>query len=113
MQITIHRATQIGGQITRISTAQASIIIDLGHNLPNHAEDKDVYDDDCAIAKITEGCLLYSTRIIMAITLDYSIMCRIIFRNILARLPNKWFAGNISNYVSCGNHPCNKNIVAL
>ena len=62
MQITIHRATQIGGQITRISTAQASIIIDLGHNLPNHAEDKDVYDDDCAISKITEGCsaILYT-----------------------------------------------------
>ena len=62
MQITIHRATQIGGQITRISTAQASIIIDLGHNLPNHAEDKDVYDNDCAIAKITEGCsaILYT-----------------------------------------------------
>ena len=62
MQITIHRATQIGGQIIRISTAQASIIIDLGHNLPNHAEDKDVYDNDCAIAKITEGCsaILYT-----------------------------------------------------
>ena len=62
MQITIHRATQIGGQIIRISTAQASIIIDLGHNLPSHAEDKDVYDNDCAIAKITEGCsaILYT-----------------------------------------------------
>ena len=62
MQITIHRATQIGGQITRISTHQASIIIDLGHNLPNHAEDEDAYDDDCAIAGITEGCsaILYT-----------------------------------------------------
>ena len=62
MQITIHRATQIGGQITRISTPQASIIIDLGHNLPNHAEDEDAYDDDCAIAGITEGCsaILYT-----------------------------------------------------
>ena len=62
MQITIHRATLIGGQITRISTPQASIIIDLGHNLPNHAEDEDAYDDDCAIARITEGCsaILYT-----------------------------------------------------
>lgn len=62
MQITVHRATQIGGQITRISTARASIIIDLGHNLPNHAEDEDAYDDDCAIAGITEGCsaILYT-----------------------------------------------------
>ena len=33
MQITIYRATQIGGQITRISTANTSIIIDLGLNL--------------------------------------------------------------------------------
>ena len=62
MQITIHRATQIGGQITRISTAHASIIIDLGHNLPNRAEDEDVYDNDRAIARITEGCsaILYT-----------------------------------------------------
>ena len=62
MQITIHRATQIGGQITRISTPQASIIIDLGHNLPSHAEDEDTYDDDCAIAGITEDCsaILYT-----------------------------------------------------
>ena len=52
MQITIHRATQIGGQITRISTAHASIIIDLGHNLPNRAEDEDVYDNDRAIARM-------------------------------------------------------------
>ena len=62
MQITIHRATQIGGQITRISTARASIIIDLGQNLPNHAEDKDAYDNDHVIAQITEGCsaILYT-----------------------------------------------------
>lgn len=62
MQITIHRATQIGGQITRISTAHASIIIDLGHNLPNHAEDEDAYDNDRAIAEITKGCsaILYT-----------------------------------------------------
>lgn len=62
MQITIHRAAQIGGQITRISTTQASIIIDLGHNLPHHAEDEDVYNNDCAIAEITEGCsaILYT-----------------------------------------------------
>ncbi len=62
MQITIHRATQIGGQITCISTAQASIIIDLGHNLPNHAEDEDAYANDRVIAQITEGCsaILYT-----------------------------------------------------
>lgn len=62
MQITIHRATQIGGQITRISTSQASIIVDLGHNLPNHTEDEDAYDDDRAIAEITKGCsaILYT-----------------------------------------------------
>lgn len=62
MQITIYRATQIGGQITRISTAHASIIIDLGHNLPNHAEDEDAYDNDRAIAEITKDCsaILYT-----------------------------------------------------
>lgn len=62
MQITIHRATQIGGQITRISTAHANIIIDLGHNLPNNTKDEDAYDNDCAIAEITEGCsaILYT-----------------------------------------------------
>ena len=38
------------------------LIIDLGHNLPNHAEDEDAYDDDYAIAGITEGCsaILYT-----------------------------------------------------
>lgn len=62
MQITIHRAEQIGGQITRISTANANIIIDLGHNLPKNTEDKDVYDNDSAIAEITKGCsaILYT-----------------------------------------------------
>ena len=62
MQITIHRASQIGGQITCISTDQASIIIDLGHNLPNHAEDDDAYDNDRAIAEITKDCsaILYT-----------------------------------------------------
>ena len=62
MQITVHRAIQIGGQITRISTSQASIIIDLGHNLPNRTEDVDVYDSDRAIAGIAEGCsaILYT-----------------------------------------------------
>ena len=62
MQITIHRATQIGGQITSISTNRVSIIIDLGHNLPNHTENEDAYDNDSAIAGITEGCsaILYT-----------------------------------------------------
>lgn len=62
MQITIHRAAQIGGQITRISTAQSSIIIDLGHNLPNNTMDEDAYDNDRAIGEITEGCsaILYT-----------------------------------------------------
>lgn len=62
MQITIHRAEQIGGQITRISTSDASIIIDLGHNLPKNTEDKDVYDNDLSVAEITNGCsaILYT-----------------------------------------------------
>lgn len=62
MKITIHRAEQIGGQITRISTANSNIIIDLGHNLPNKKEDKDVYDNDLAVAEITKGCsaILYT-----------------------------------------------------
>ena len=57
MQIIIHRAEQIGGQITRISTSNASIIIDLGHNLPNNTEDEDIYDNDLAVADITKDCL--------------------------------------------------------
>lgn len=62
MQITIHRAEQIGGQITRISTAKGSIIIDLGHNLPNNREDEDIFDNDLAVAEITKGCsaILYT-----------------------------------------------------
>lgn len=62
MQITIHRAAQIGGQITRISTANACIIIDLGHNLPKRADDEDPYDDDRAVAELTNGCsaILYT-----------------------------------------------------
>lgn len=62
MQIVIHRATQIGGQITRILTANTSIIIDLGHNLPKNTEDEDVYDNDRAITEITKGCsaILYT-----------------------------------------------------
>ena len=62
MQITIYRATQIGGQITRISTANTSIIIDLGLNLPNITTDEDTYDNDRTIAEITDGCsaILYT-----------------------------------------------------
>ena len=62
MQITIRRAAQIGGQITRISTARASIIIDLGHNLPKNNENEDAYDNDLAISEITKGCsaILYT-----------------------------------------------------
>lgn len=62
MQITIHRAEQIGGQITRISTSNANIIIDLGHNLPKNIEDQDVYDNDLSVAEITNGCsaILYT-----------------------------------------------------
>ncbi len=62
MRITIHRAAQIGGQITRISTARASILIDLGHNLPRNNEDEDPYDNDPAIAELTKGCsaILYT-----------------------------------------------------
>lgn len=62
MQIVIHRAEQIGGQITRISTDNADIIIDLGHNLPNNTDDKDVYDNGTDVAEITKGCsaILYT-----------------------------------------------------
>lgn len=62
MQITIHRAEQIGGQIARISTSNANIIIDLGHNLPKNTEDEDIYDNDLSVAEITRGCsaILYT-----------------------------------------------------
>ena len=62
MQITIHRAEQIGGQITRISTANTSIIIDLGHNLPKNEESEDVFDNAQAVAEITKDCsaILYT-----------------------------------------------------
>lgn len=62
MQITIHRAEQIGGQITRISTSNTNIIIDLGHNLPKNTEEADVYDNDLSITEITNGCsaILYT-----------------------------------------------------
>jgi len=62
MQITIHRAEQIGGQITCISTANTHIIIDLGHNLPKNVEDEDVYDNAQAVAEITKDCsaILYT-----------------------------------------------------
>lgn len=55
MEITIHRPAQIGGQITKISTACTSIIIDLGHNLPG-VDDKDLLANDETIAEITRGC---------------------------------------------------------
>ena len=62
MRITIHRAEQIGGQITRISTANTSIIIDLGHNLPKNEESEDVFDNAQAVAEITKNCsaILYT-----------------------------------------------------
>lgn len=62
MQITIHRAEQIGGQITRISTSNACIIIDLGHNLPKNTEDEDVYDNELSVTEITKDCsaILYT-----------------------------------------------------
>ena len=41
MNITIHRPTQIGGQITCIATNQSKIIIDLGHDLPNNNQCKE------------------------------------------------------------------------
>ena len=49
MQIAIQRPAQIGGQITRISTATTSILIDLGHNLPGNG-DEDMLDNAQAIA---------------------------------------------------------------
>ncbi len=62
MKITIHRPEQIGGQITKISTDQASIIIDLGHNLPNNKGKKDPFDNRDAIEALTAGCdaILYT-----------------------------------------------------
>lgn len=55
LKIVIHRPAQIGGQITKIVTADTSIIIDLGHNLPG--EDKeDALDNKEAIEEITRGC---------------------------------------------------------
>lgn len=62
MQITIHRAEQIGGQITRISTATTNIIVDLGHKLPKNVEDEDVYDNVLTVAEITKDCsaILYT-----------------------------------------------------
>lgn len=62
MEIAIHRPAQIGGQITKISTQKSSIIIDLGHNLPNNSDDKDPYDNSDAIAEITKACsaILYT-----------------------------------------------------
>ncbi len=52
-KITIYRPAQIGGQITKIETANASIIIDLGHNLPGTNE-HDAYDTQEAITTITQ-----------------------------------------------------------
>ncbi len=62
MKITIHRPEQIGGQITKISTNQASIIIDLGHNLPNNKGKKDPFDNREAIEALAAGCdaILYT-----------------------------------------------------
>lgn len=54
--IEIHRPEQIGGQITKISTDSASIIIDLGHNLPNNRNEVDPLDNKQAIEEITKGC---------------------------------------------------------
>lgn len=62
MNITIHRPTQIGGQITCIATNQSKIIIDLGHDLPNNNQCKDLYDDAEKIEQLTQGCsaILYT-----------------------------------------------------
>ena len=62
MRITIHRAAQIGGQITRISTDRGSILIDLGHNLPRNEEKEDAYDNEFAISELSKGCsaILYT-----------------------------------------------------
>ncbi len=52
MKITIQRPEQIGGQITKISTEKASIIIDLGKNL----EEKDPLNNRKAVEELTNGC---------------------------------------------------------
>ncbi len=53
-KITIYRPAQIGGQITKIETANASIIIDLGHNLLG-TDKHDAYNTQAAIQNITKG----------------------------------------------------------
>lgn len=55
VKIIIHRAAQIGGQVTKIVTATTSIIIDLGHEL-TVGNEKDALDSKDAIEEITKGC---------------------------------------------------------
>lgn len=55
MNITIYRANQIGGQITKITTSKTCIIIDLGHNLPGIGNDEPL-DDRNAVGKIVNRC---------------------------------------------------------
>lgn len=54
MKITIYRPKQIGGQVTRISTDKASVIIDLGRNLPNNRTQNDALAAE--VDNITQGC---------------------------------------------------------
>lgn len=55
VKISIYRPNQIGGQITKISTARTSIIIDLGHDLPTVGQN-DALDNENIIKEITTGC---------------------------------------------------------
>lgn len=55
VKISIYRPNQIGGQITKISTVNTSILIDLGHNLPKEGEN-DAFDNSYVIQEITAGC---------------------------------------------------------
>ena len=54
MKITIYRPKQIGGQVTRISSDKASVIIDLGRNLPNNRTQNDALAAE--VDNITQGC---------------------------------------------------------
>lgn len=55
IKIEVHRAKQIGGQITVVSTEKTKIIIDLGMNLPGE-DVEDEYNNHESIANLTKGC---------------------------------------------------------
>ncbi len=80
-KITIYRAAQVGGQITKIVTKNATIMIDCGENLPG-VLDEDKYQNSEKIASITDGVDAIFIRIIMPTILVWGIMCQPKFCNI-------------------------------